>query len=323
MSFGRQQFAKVVPTAPTGDPIASYPTYAEAQKAIAYLADQHFPVESLTIVGTNLTSVERVTGRLSYGRVAIAGAMSGAWFGLFVGLLMSLFGGAGVATGVGFISVLIGAGFGLLFSVLSYAMTRSRRDFTSSTQIVAANYAILCMPVASAEARRLLIASPVGLGRGGAGVPATMPHRPVTPAATPPVAGHPVAGHSVTRHAAPQAPDGDLVTYHGPPAPTKPTTSAEAIIPTAVAVVTEVEAKPKVDARWVTADGKPKYGALAVDHPGVELPAPVVPAVKAEEVSQLLPVPMAPAVTPPSPDASTGQTKKDPFENDPYAPPKK
>jgi len=311
MSFGRQQFAKVVPTAPTGDPIASYPTYAEAQKAIAYLADQHFPVESLTIVGTNLTSVERVTGRLSYGRVAIAGAMSGAWFGLFVGLLMSLFGGAGVATGVGFISVLIGAGFGLLFSVLSYAMTRSRRDFTSSTQIVAANYAILCMPVASAEARRLLIASPVGLGRGGIGVPVTMPQRPVTGPAAPPVAHPPV----------PQAPDGELVTYHGPPVPTLPNGAPGTGAPSVVSVVTEAAPKPKVDARWVTSDGRPKYGALAVDHPGVELPA--APVAKVEETAQLLPVPLAPPVAPPSPDANTGQTKKDPFENDPYAPPKK
>ena len=35
--------------------------------------------------------VERVIGRLTWGRVLLSGAASGAWFGLFVGLLLSLF----------------------------------------------------------------------------------------------------------------------------------------------------------------------------------------------------------------------------------------
>jgi len=271
MSISRQQYAKVAPTMPTGEPIASYPTYAEAQKAIAHLVEQHFPVEALTIVGTDLRSVERVTGRLSYGRVALAGAMSGAWFGLFVGLLMSMFGGAGVATGVGFISVLIGAGFGLLFSVLSYGLTRSRRDFTSSTQIVASQYAVLCMPEAAYEARRLLG------GHSFAPAAAVAPLvRPVVP---------------------PTAPVSELSTYHAP----------EGERPVGVPV-----APPKIDSRWTTEDGKPKFGALAADHPGVELPkAP--PEKPAEVVIPVLP----PVVTPDQ------GGKKDPYDKDPFAPPKR
>jgi hypothetical protein len=35
--------------------------------------------------------VERVIGRLTWGRVLLSGAASGAWFGLFVGLLLGLF----------------------------------------------------------------------------------------------------------------------------------------------------------------------------------------------------------------------------------------
>ena len=69
-----------------------YDEYAQAQKVVDYLSDQEFPVENCMIVGTELKQVERVTGRLTTGRVALGGLLSGAWLGLFVGLIISLFG---------------------------------------------------------------------------------------------------------------------------------------------------------------------------------------------------------------------------------------
>ena len=39
-----------------------YNTYAEAQRAVDYLADEKFEVQNLAIVGTDLKSVERVLG---------------------------------------------------------------------------------------------------------------------------------------------------------------------------------------------------------------------------------------------------------------------
>ncbi len=167
--------------------MASYATYLEAQKAVDFLSDNKFAVELVTIVGTDLKMVERVTGRLTYGRVAIAGAASGAWFGLFVGLLLFMFSGQGgfVLTAVG-----IGAGFGLLFSVLSYALTQGKRDFTSQSQIVASSYGILCAPERAGEARQLLGRMPEGAGgvrapaapaNPGWGTPAPRPRRAARP----------------------------------------------------------------------------------------------------------------------------------------------
>ncbi|MCL1869727.1 MAG: hypothetical protein FWF90_04855 [Promicromonosporaceae bacterium] len=169
MSFTRPQPVPRMPTPPQGDEVAAYATYLEAQQAVDYLSDHKFPVQAVTIVGTDLTMVERVTGRLTYGRVALAGAGSGAWFGLFVGLLLSFFGGSGATSGVWLIGVALGAGFGLLFSVLSYSLTGGRRDFTSQSQIVATTYAILCASDSAAEARQLLLKSPNGLGKGRTG----------------------------------------------------------------------------------------------------------------------------------------------------------
>ena len=84
--YGQQTRANATPTPPTGYAVAAYPAYAQAQAAVEYLAKQDFTVENVTIVGSDLQLVERVTGRLTRGKVVAAGAASGAWMGLFVGL---------------------------------------------------------------------------------------------------------------------------------------------------------------------------------------------------------------------------------------------
>ncbi|MFB9375553.1 general stress protein [Kineococcus gynurae] len=155
-----------VPTPPQGEAIGRYGTYAEAQRAVDFLSDEQFPVQNVTIVGTGLQMVERVTGRLTYGRAAGAGAASGAWFGLLIGLMLSVFGNAGLPgllTGL-----LVGAGFGMMFAVISYALTGGRRDFTSASQIVAGEYTVLCAPQLAAQAREVLGRLPNGLGRAAA-----------------------------------------------------------------------------------------------------------------------------------------------------------
>ncbi|WP_144680539.1 general stress protein [Cellulosimicrobium sp. TH-20] len=225
MSMSRPGAVPRVPTPPRGEEVASYATYLEAQKAVDFLSDNKFAVELVTIVGTDLKMVERVTGRLTYGRVAIAGAASGAWFGLFVGLLLFMFSGQGgfVLTAVG-----IGAGFGLLFSVLSYALTQGKRDFTSQSQIVASSYGILCAPERAGEARQLLGRMPEGAGGvRGPSAPANPGWgTPGTPGTTPP-APTPEPSAGVPAPAPPAAP------------PTR-----------------------TPDPRWTTPTGEPRYGAM-------------------------------------------------------------
>jgi len=142
-------------TVPTGDTVGSYTSYLDAQKAVDYLADQQFPVHLVSIVGNDLKMVERVTGRLSYPRVALSGALSGMWFGLFVGVMLSFFTPAGGTFSI-ISSVLMGAAFFMLFGIVTYAMQRGKRDFTSTSQVVATNYDVIVAFEAAHEARRLL-----------------------------------------------------------------------------------------------------------------------------------------------------------------------
>ncbi|MFP3459310.1 general stress protein [Arthrobacter globiformis] len=142
-------------TVPTGATVGSYTSYLDAQKAVDYLADQQFPVHLVSIVGNDLKMVERVTGRLSYPRVALSGALSGMWFGLFVGVMLSFFTPAGGTFSI-ISSVLMGAAFFMLFGIVTYAMQRGKRDFTSTSQVVATNYDVVVAFEAAHEARRLL-----------------------------------------------------------------------------------------------------------------------------------------------------------------------
>jgi hypothetical protein len=146
-----------VPTPPTGWPIGSYSTYAEAQRAVEHLADSDFAVEDVTIVGVDLMLVERVIGRLSWGQVLGTGAVSGAWFGLFVGVLLSVFTpGSGVTYQPVLVGLVSGMLFGLVFAAISYASTRGRRDFSSASQLVAGRYDVLCQPRNAERGRDLL-----------------------------------------------------------------------------------------------------------------------------------------------------------------------
>ncbi|ACQ81157.1 conserved hypothetical protein [Beutenbergia cavernae DSM 12333] len=178
-SYGTRR-APQVPTLPTGEEVASYATYLEAQQAVDFLSDREFAVQNVTIVGSDLRMVERITGRLTYPRVAGAGALSGAWFGIFVGLLLGLVMGQNLLL-VLLPAMAIGAAFGMLFGVVSYSFTGGKRDFTSSSQVVANRYSLLCLPERAGEARALLAEAPVRSQRGGPTVVSRPPEAPTPP----------------------------------------------------------------------------------------------------------------------------------------------
>jgi hypothetical protein len=134
--------------------------YADAQKAVDYLSDEHFPVQNCLIVGTDLKQVERVTGRLTTGRVAMAGAASGAWLGLLIGLLVGIFAEDGSWLGTVLGAVVLGIVFGVVWSLLGYAATRGQRDFSSVQKVVATKYEVLVEHKFLAQGQELLAKMP-------------------------------------------------------------------------------------------------------------------------------------------------------------------
>lgn len=134
----------------------SFDTYAEAQRAVDYLADNEFPVQDVMIVGTDLKQIERVRGRLTSGKVVLGGLLSGIWIGVFVGLVFTMFeGGEGLAARM-VSTIAIGAAFGAVWAWLGYRSTGGQRDFTSISQVVASRYEVFTEHKHVQAARELL-----------------------------------------------------------------------------------------------------------------------------------------------------------------------
>lgn len=259
-------------TVPTGDTVGSYNSYLDAQKAVDYLADQQFPVQMVSIVGNELKMVERVTGRLSYPRVALSGALSGMWFGLFVGVMLSFF-----APSPGYFSiltsVLMGAAFFMLFGIVTYAMQRGKRDFTSTSQVVATTYDVVVSPEAAHEARRLLQQLPMTRSDAAAGPrPYTQGDYHNQPYQQPGQAPGQQPGHqqgqAPVRPASWNDPYGQQSpgTQGGPAAAAQPGQPADGQAQPAPAPVSAVR-YPDLP------DGRPQYGVRVSDNPAPASPA--------------------------------------------------
>lgn len=259
--FGRTASRDQGRTLPKGETIGRYDSYLDAQKAVDYLADTKFPVQQISIIGNDLKTVERVTGRLSYPRVALASAATGAWFGLFVGFILTLFGGDSTYLPI-LSSMALGAVFWVLFGVIAYAFQRGKRDFTSTSQVVATSYDVVVDPAAAGEARRVLQQLPMNSRpQEGTGAPSQ-------PWGTPPQHNqHPPQGQP------PQRPEGWSQPPAQPPhvqAPGSPNDATSAEISQPSEGGDEQNAANKRSTRGQfpdLPDGRPQYGVRVQSQP--------------------------------------------------------
>ncbi|WP_067781627.1 general stress protein [Actinomyces vulturis] len=138
-----------------GHEVASFSTYAQAQEAVDMLADSGFPVQALTIVGTDLRQVEHITGRMTWPRVLLSGAINGLWLGVLLTAVFYLTSSDSMNSFTIVGCLALGVLWGATFQGISYAMRRGRRDFTSVSQVIAARYAIMASDQAYEAAKAL------------------------------------------------------------------------------------------------------------------------------------------------------------------------
>src|ERR1700744_3167741 len=131
------------PVSAAWNTVARFDDYESAQRAVDHLSDDGFPVEKLDVVGSDLRLVERVTGRLTRGRAASAGALSGLWAGLLFGILLGLFTSGHSFLAVAATGAALGVLWGAAFGFAAHARTRGQRDFSSVQRLVAAHYDLI------------------------------------------------------------------------------------------------------------------------------------------------------------------------------------
>lgn len=118
--------------------LATYDRYVEAQKAVDTLSDEGFPVRNTTIVWSRLRQIEYVTGRRTIATAARDGALTGLWFGAFLGILLSLFveldDGAS-PLGLIITYALAGAVINAIFTAFRHWSQRGQRDFSTTGKL--------------------------------------------------------------------------------------------------------------------------------------------------------------------------------------------
>lgn len=130
---------------PDGEALAQFKDYRDAVSFVERLIANDFPASLVSIVGTDLRTVEVVRGKLGYGRVALSGMLTGSWVGMFFGLI---FGTTGEVTEQVLVSnlgsgIVIGAGLGMLVNVIRFALTKQKRSFISGQSVVAKKYEVV------------------------------------------------------------------------------------------------------------------------------------------------------------------------------------
>jgi len=141
--------------------VSTCKTYGAAEATVDWLSDRGFPVEQVSIVGTGLRFIERVSGRLTTGRAALPGAGQGALFGLLWGLLFAAFFTVdGDFLGVIAYSLIVGIVFGGPLGAGLHIAQSERRDFASQFETRADQYEIQADAGFADEAARLIARMP-------------------------------------------------------------------------------------------------------------------------------------------------------------------
>lgn len=139
-------------------PLATFTEYAGARDLVDQLSDSGFDVGRSAIIWHGLRRVERVTGRRTVWTAAGEGALAGAWFGSFFGLLLALFADVGDSVDVMWtvLAYLVsGAALGAIWFGGVHWSTRGQRDFSSVGVLDADRFEVVVAPDLLAEAQRI------------------------------------------------------------------------------------------------------------------------------------------------------------------------
>jgi hypothetical protein len=153
----------ISPVIPQGVEVAEFEQYLEAVKFVDRIVSGSFPASFIAIVGSDLKTVERLRGRVSYARVALSGLVTGSWIGLIFGLLFT--GTSDTTAAVNYSSlassVILGAGLMMLVNVVRFSLNPNKRQFLSSSMVIAGKYVVVVPHDLADQARKAAEANPV------------------------------------------------------------------------------------------------------------------------------------------------------------------
>lgn len=185
---------------PQGQLIGNYRSYEAALSAVDRAVDAGVDPRFLSIVGRDLRSVYRLRHRPSYAAVAGRAALQGAFFGIFIGLLISMMsGGQDLVMTLGS-TVVMGAVIWVLFGVIGEMLRRRQLKYAMIPTMTAVSFDLVADNAVADQVTSALGPQPAGVPTSPAPTPASpQPEQPQDP-------GH-ETGTDATR-GIPDLPDG-------------------------------------------------------------------------------------------------------------------
>ncbi|AOZ72314.1 hypothetical protein BK816_02530 [Boudabousia tangfeifanii] len=142
MPSNNLDFSKSAKQLPNGTVVASFKSHDQAQQALSVLAEAGFPVQTVSVVGTDLKLIEQVIGRITFGKVMAASGAQGIWLG-FMMALIAIAVSPQPSWNTFALAMLIGLIGGLLFGVVAYFMRAKQAQVVSQSQVYAASYEVV------------------------------------------------------------------------------------------------------------------------------------------------------------------------------------
>lgn len=161
MRSGTGKDTAAVPSTQRRRAVATFTSYADAERSVDRLAEAGFPVDRVSIVGRDLEMVEQVTGRIGWKRAVLNGAITGGVVGAMIGWLFGVFDWFNPVVAAFWLAVdglWFGALVGALFGLVAWAVVFRGREFSSVSTIAAGRYDLLVDDEVADEAARMLSA---------------------------------------------------------------------------------------------------------------------------------------------------------------------
>ena len=147
---------------PSGHVLAELSTHAEASALVSKLVAAEFPAREISILGLDVKMVERVRGRLGYGRIALSGAIAGSWIGMLFAILFGVGLTSSGGDSVGFAAeqfiaaIVIGIGLGIIANIVRFSLSSAKPGYVSASFPIAQRYQVIVPNELASEATRLL-----------------------------------------------------------------------------------------------------------------------------------------------------------------------
>lgn len=118
---------------PDGELVAYFENREQLQHAMKRLTEANFPMHTLFVVGRNITQVEYVGGKVTWPKVILSSALTGAGFGAFIGLVSAVLTGTSIMPHL-FTAVPLGIIVWVATGLLSYSRARAKGGGTVAMQ---------------------------------------------------------------------------------------------------------------------------------------------------------------------------------------------